>query len=77
MVVGWKTGKPKELCQKADVYLATGDPGIAIWDPQVQKGWPEGSPGMPGCDFKRVRIRVPLSPGDRQDALSYTGGEAA
>lgn len=45
MVIAWKTGKPKELCQKAAGYLAAGDPGIAIWDPQVMKGWPEGSPG--------------------------------
>lgn len=45
MVIAWKTGKPKELCQKATAWLAAGDPGIAIWDPQVTKGWPEGSPG--------------------------------
>ena len=45
MVIAWKTGKPKELCKNAATYLAAGDPGIAIWDPQVQKGWPEGSPG--------------------------------
>ncbi len=45
MVISWKTGKPKELCQKAADWLAAGDPGIAIWDPQVQKGWPEGSSG--------------------------------
>ncbi|MCP5557581.1 MAG: hypothetical protein H7A55_07480 [Verrucomicrobiaceae bacterium] len=45
MVIAWKTGKPKELCQKAATYLAEGAPGIAIWDPQVHKGWPEGSAG--------------------------------
>ena len=45
MVIAWKTGKPKELCQKAAAYLSEGAPGIAIWDPQVQKGWPEGSAG--------------------------------
>lgn len=45
MVIAWKTGKPKELCQKVAAYHAAGDPGVAIWDPQVQKGWPEGSPG--------------------------------
>lgn len=45
MVIAWKTGKPKELCQKAGAYLAAGDPGIAIWDPQVMKGWPDNSPG--------------------------------
>ncbi|MFZ2278809.1 MAG: hypothetical protein WAW39_13460 [Prosthecobacter sp.] len=45
MVIAWKTGKPKELCNQAAGYLAAGDPGIAIWDPQVMKGWPEGSPG--------------------------------
>ena len=45
MVIAWKTGKPKELCKQASAYLAAGDPGIAIWDPQVMKGWPEGSPG--------------------------------
>ncbi len=45
MVISWKTGKPKELCQKTSDWLAQGAPGIAIWDPQVQKGWPEGSPG--------------------------------
>lgn len=45
MVIAWKTGKPKELCQKAAGYLAAGDPGIAIWDPQVTKGWPDNSAG--------------------------------
>lgn len=45
MVIAWKTGKPKELCKQAAGYLAAGDPGVAIWDPQVMKGWPEGSPG--------------------------------
>ena len=45
MVIAWKTGKPKELCQKAAAYLLKGDPGVAIWDPQVQHGWPEKSPG--------------------------------
>ncbi len=45
MAIAWKTGKPKELCQKAAAWLAAGDPGIAIWDPQVMKGWPDGAPG--------------------------------
>jgi hypothetical protein len=45
MIIAWKTGKPKELCAKVADYLGKGDPGVAIWDPQVQKGWPEGSPG--------------------------------
>lgn len=45
MVIAWKTGKPKEFCQKAADYLANGAPGIAIWDPQVQKGWHDNSPG--------------------------------
>ncbi len=45
MVIAWKTGKPQELCKNVAAFHAAGDPGIAIWDPQVQKGWPEGSPG--------------------------------
>jgi hypothetical protein len=45
MVIAWKTGKPQELCKNVAAFLAAGDPGVAIWDPQVQKGWPEGSPG--------------------------------
>lgn len=45
MVIAWKTGKPQELCKKVAGYLAAGDPGVAIWDPQVEKGWPEGSQG--------------------------------
>ncbi len=45
MVIAWKTGKPKELCQKAADYLLKGAPGISIWDPQILKGWPEKSPG--------------------------------
>lgn len=45
MVIAWKTGKPQEFCQKVATYLTAGDPGIAIWDPQITKGWPEGSPG--------------------------------
>lgn len=45
MVIAWKTGKPRELCEKAAAWLGQGDPGIAIWDPQVHKGWPDNSPG--------------------------------
>ncbi|MES2595677.1 MAG: hypothetical protein V4662_10100 [Verrucomicrobiota bacterium] len=45
MVIAWKTGKPKELCQKAAGYLVNGDAGVSIWDPQVMKGWPGGEPG--------------------------------
>jgi len=45
MVIAWKTGKPEALCKQAAGYLAAGDPGIAIWDPQVEKGWPEGTEG--------------------------------
>ncbi|MCB1063113.1 MAG: hypothetical protein KDN20_09355, partial [Verrucomicrobiae bacterium] len=45
MVIAWKTGKPKDFCQKVSDFLAAGAPGVAVWDPQVHKGWPEGSPG--------------------------------
>lgn len=45
MVIAWKTGKPKEFSAKAAAFLLKGAPGIAIWDPQVQKGWPDNSPG--------------------------------
>lgn len=45
MVIAWKTGKPQELCKQVGAYLLKGDPGVAIWDPQVQKGWPDNSPG--------------------------------
>ncbi len=45
MVIAWKTGRPQELCKNVAANLSAGDPGIAIWDPQVMKGWPEGSPG--------------------------------
>lgn len=44
-VIAWKTGKPQELCKKVTDYYKAGASGIAIWDPQVPKGWPEGSPG--------------------------------
>lgn len=45
MVNASKTGKPQELCKKMAALLAAGAPGISIWDPQVHRGWPEGSPG--------------------------------
>ncbi len=45
MVIAWKTGKPKELSKQVGAYLLKGDPGVAIWDPQVMKGWPDNSPG--------------------------------
>jgi hypothetical protein len=45
MIISWKTGKPKELCTKAAAFLLKGAPGIAIWDPQVMKGWHDNSPG--------------------------------
>jgi hypothetical protein len=44
-VISWKTGKPQELCKKVAAYYAGGAPGVAIWDPQVEKGWHENSPG--------------------------------
>ena len=44
-VISWKTGKPQELCRKVAAYYTAGAHGIAIWDPQVEKGWHEGSPG--------------------------------
>lgn len=45
MVIAWKTGKPQELCKNAAAYLAAGDPGIAIWDLQMARGWADKSPG--------------------------------
>lgn len=45
MVIAWKTGKPKELSKQVGAYLLKGDPGVAIWDPQVMKGWPDNSSG--------------------------------
>jgi hypothetical protein len=45
MVIAWKTGKPQELCRKVADYYAGGAPGVAIWDPQVEKGWVDKSPG--------------------------------
>lgn len=45
MVIAWKTGKPKELSKQVGAYLLKGDPGVAIWDPQIMKGWPDNSPG--------------------------------
>ena len=44
-VISWKTGKPKELCQKVDAYYKGGAPAVAIWDPAVESGWHEKSPG--------------------------------
>jgi hypothetical protein len=44
-VISWKTGKPQELCQRVTDHYAAGASGIAIWDPQVDKGWHERSPG--------------------------------
>lgn len=44
-VISWKTGKPRDLCQKVADYYTGGAPGVAIWDPQVMKGWHEGSSG--------------------------------
>lgn len=45
MVIAWKTGKPAELTKKVVSYYTAGDPGVAIWDPQIMKGWPEGTQG--------------------------------
>jgi hypothetical protein len=45
MVIAWKTGKPAELCKNVAANLLKGDPGVAIWDPQVMKGWHDSSPG--------------------------------
>lgn len=60
MMIAWKTGKPKEFCAKAAAYLAGGAAGIAIWDPQVQKAWPEKSPGNVFDVLARVGHREEL-----------------
>ncbi len=44
-VIAWKTGKPQEIAKKVTAHYAAGASGIAIWDPQVENRWPEGSPG--------------------------------
>jgi hypothetical protein len=64
MVIAWKTGKPQELCKAAAGYLAAGDPGIAIWDLQVAKGWPDKSPG----NATEVMTRL----GHREDLLRWS-----
>lgn len=45
VIPSWKTGKPQDLCKKVIGQYSAGARGIAIWDPQVEKGWHEGSPG--------------------------------
>jgi len=60
MMIAWKTGKPKEFCAKAAAYLAAGADGIAVWDPQVHKGWPDNSPGAAMDVFARLGHREEL-----------------
>lgn len=45
VIPAWKTGKPQDLCKKVTAQYAAGATGIAIWDPQVERGWHEKSPG--------------------------------
>ena len=45
VIPAWKTGKPLDLCKKVTGQYAAGAKGIAIWDPQVERGWHEKSPG--------------------------------
>ena len=44
-VISWSPGKPMELCAKVRGYYEEGARGLAIWDPQVEAGWRDGSPG--------------------------------
>jgi hypothetical protein len=44
-VISWKSGKPKELCQKVTAFYQRDASGIAIWDPAVETGWTEQSHG--------------------------------
>lgn len=44
-VIAWKPGKPQELCKTVTQHYAQGAAGIAIWDPQVEKNWPDGYAG--------------------------------
>lgn len=44
-VIAWKPGTPQELCQKVTQFYESGATGIAIWDPQVENGWPLKSHG--------------------------------
>lgn len=61
MMIGWKTGKPKEFCAKAAAYLAAGADGIAVWDPQVHKGWSDNSPGRAFDVIARLGHREELA----------------
>jgi hypothetical protein len=60
MMIAWKTGPPKEFCEKAAAYLAAGADGIAVWDPQVHKGWSDNSPGGAFETFARLGHREEL-----------------
>lgn len=60
MMIAWKTGKPKEFCAKAAAYLAAGADGIAVWDPQVHKGWSDNSPGRAFDTIARLGHREEL-----------------
>ncbi len=60
MMIAWKTGKPQEFCAKAAGYLAAGADGIALWDPQVHKGWPDRAPGRALDVFARLGHRGDL-----------------
>lgn len=57
VIPAWKSGKPQEFCRKVSAYYAGGAPGVAMWDPQVDKGWPEGAEGNQFDVLKRLGDR--------------------
>lgn len=60
-VIAWKSGKPQELCKAVSQFYAQGAAGIAIWDPQVERNWPDGYAGNAFDTFGRLGHREEIA----------------
>jgi hypothetical protein len=45
LVIAWHSGAPKQLCTRVTEFYKAGVDGICCWDPQVEKGYRDKSPG--------------------------------
>ncbi len=45
LVIAWHSGAPKQFCARVDGFYRAGADGICCWDPAVEKGYRDKSPG--------------------------------
>ena len=45
LVIAWHSGSPQQLCTRVTGFYQAGADGICVWDPTIEKGYRDKSPG--------------------------------